>query len=400
MSIIDFDRIGRHTDLPPSARHILGRPEKMLTQVLTLLTDDGLLETTTHLVCHCTVRGPAKGGIRMAPGVTLQETATLAELMTWKTALVGIPFGGGKSAIDMDSAKLGQFQRTAVIKEYVHLYGAELHAGSYIPAPDLGSNARDMAIIYGETHKLESVTGKPPSVGGLPGREEATGYGVAVVAGLAARDLLGLDLSGLRVAVQGFGNVGGWACRFLAQAGARIIAVTDAGGGVFNDAGLPVDQLSEHVAARKRLSSFGSTSINNESLLGLDVDILIPAAIQDVLDASNADKVKASLVIEAANAPTTPQADQMLADRGIPIVPDILANSGGVVASYVEWRNAKSGSITNRQDTYRTISDRLTWAFGQVAPLARERSIPLRLASELVACRELVQALHDRAWIH
>jgi glutamate dehydrogenase (NAD(P)+) len=399
MGMVDLERLSQHTHLPAPARRILGRPEKSVTQVLTLLTDDGLLETATHLVCHCTVRGPAKGGIRMAPHVTLEETANLAELMTWKTALVGIPFGGGKSAIALESARLGQFQRTAVVKEYVHLYGAELHGGSYVPAPDLGTNARDMAIIYGETHKLESVTGKPPSVGGLPGREEATGYGVALVADLAAREFLGRDLKGMRVAVQGFGNVGGWACRFLARAGARIVAVADAKGGVYDEAGLPIDQLVEHSAAHKTVAGLGQTSIDNPSLLSLDVDILIPAAIQEVLTESNAAGARASLVVEAANGPTTEAADEIIRDRGVPIVPDILANSGGVIASYLEWHKAKSGSITGRQETYDAVADRLTWAFERVTTVARDKSLPLRLAAEVVACDELVRALHDRAWI-
>jgi len=399
MGAVDLDRLARLTDLPTPARRILSRPEKTVTQVLSLLTDDGPLETPCYLVYHCTVRGPAKGGIRMARDVTLDETSDLAERMTWKTALVGIPFGGGKSAIALDPADLGQFQRTAVIKEYVHLHGAELLSGSYIPAPDLGTTARDMAIIYGETHKLESVTGKPPSVGGLPGREEATGYGVALVARLAIRELLGRDLQGASVAVQGFGNVGGWACRFLAKAGARIVAVTDVAGGVFDEAGLPVEELTEHARVKKTVAGFGRTPIDNPSLLSLDVDILIPAAVQNVLTESNADRVRAALIVEAANGPTTPGGDRALLEAGCPVVPDILANSGGVIASYVEWRNAKSGSITSRQETYDTIADRLTWAFGQVVSIARDKTLPLRLSAEIVACNELVRALHDRAWI-
>jgi len=397
--VVNLGRLAQHTDIPIAARRILSRPEKTVTQVLTLLTDEGLLETPTYLVCHCTVRGPAKGGIRMARNVTIEETARLAELMTWKTSLVGIPFGGGKSAIALESASLRSFQRTAVIKEYVHLYGSELHSGSYVPAPDLGTNARDMAVIYGETHKLESVTGKPPSVGGLPGREEATGYGVALAADLAARQLMRRDIKGLRVAVQGFGNVGGWACRFLAQAGAKIVAVADVKGGVHDENGLPIDDLRRYAGNQQTVAGFGGTPIDNASLLALDVDILIPAAVEDVLTASNAGDVRASLIVEAANGPTTPPADQILADRHIPIVPDILANSGGVIASYVEWRNAKSGSITSRQETYDVIADRLTWACTQVTTIAREKSVPLRLAAEIVACDELVRSLHDRAWI-
>ncbi len=400
MGVVDLDRLAQHTELPTTAQHLLTRPEKILTQALTILTDgERMLETTCHLVYHCTVRGPAKGGIRMSPTVTLEETCALAELMTWKTALVGIPFGGGKSSVSLNAAELKPYQKTAIMKEYVHLHGAELHAGSYVPAPDLGTNPRDMAIIYGETHKLESVTGKPPSVGGLPGRLEATGYGVSLVARLAAQELIGKSTTGLRVAVQGFGNVGSWVCRFLHEAGAKVVAVSDASGGVARPEGLAVPDLARHVDETKGVRGFDGEQITNADLLAMDVDVLIPAAVEHVLTEANAGDVRAALIVEAANAPTTTGADAALNDRGIPVVPDILANSGGVVASYVEWRNAKSGSITNKQATYDTISDRLEWAFHNVAELAADQGEPLRLAAQIVACNELVQALHDRAWI-
>lgn len=400
MGAVNLERLTRYTSLPTGALRILSRPERILTQALTLLTDeDEVLETTCHLVYHCTVRGPAKGGIRMAPGVTLDETVALAELMTWKTALVGIPFGGGKSSIALSPFSLSSFQKTAVIKEYVHLHSAELLSGSYVPAPDLGTNARDMAIIFGETHMLESVTGKPPSVGGLPGRAEATGYGVARTTRLAVRELLNRDVAGMRVAVQGFGNVGGWASHFLHEAGARIVAVTDARGGTYDDAGLPIADLIDYAAEHGTVAGFGREPIDNPSLLTLDVDVLIPAAVGGVLNEANAGDIRASLVVEGANGPTTPAADDALWDAKLPIVPDVLANSGGVIASYVEWRKAKSGSITSAEETYDTIAGRIELAFRQVADLSRDRGIPMRLAAEIVACDELVRALHDRAWI-
>lgn len=400
MAAVNLDRLGRYTDLSSAARRILSRPEKVLTQALTLLTDsDEILETTCHLVCHCTVRGPAKGGLRMDAHATLKETGVLAELMTWKAALVGIPFGGGKSSIGLDPASLLSHQKTAVIKEYVHLHGAELHGGSYIPAPDLGTNARDMAIIYGETHKLESVTGKPPSVGGLPGREEATGYGVALTTRRGAQELLGRDIAQARVAMQGFGNVGSWAAQFLSEAGARIVAVSDLRGGVYEQSGLCIPDLVEHAAAAKTVAGFRSEEIDNASLLALDVDVLIPAAIGNVLTEANVGDVRAALIVEAANGPTSAGADEALHEAGIPVVPDILANSGGVIASYVEWRNAKSGSITVKRETYETIQERMDKAFRQVVDLSRDKCVSVRSAAEIVACNELVCALHDRAWI-
>jgi len=400
MSCIDFQALGRYEDIPEKAVSILSKPERCLILNLNLLVEgDQLLEAPCYVVYHNTCRGPAKGGIRLSANVTLEETRFLAELMTWKTALAGIPFGGGKSAIACRPESLNQFQRTAVIKEFVHMIRSELDHGAYIPAPDLGTGPRDMAIIYGETHLLECVTGKPPSVGGLPGRREATGCGVAHAARLAAGDILGSDLEGLRVCVQGFGNVGSWTCRFLADSGARLMAVSDVNGGVFDSHGLNVAELCEHVARAGTVVGFPGDSITNEDLLGMSCDILVPAAVENVLTAQTAATVNARLVVEAANGPTTPDGDAVLNQEGIPVVPDIFANSGGVIASYVEWRKAKSGSLTSAAETYGVIHERMDDAFRKMLDVARERDVTLRMAAQIVAVRETTNSMRDRAWI-
>lgn len=400
MSTLDFEKVKTHIDVPEEAERLLSRSEREIHFSLNLLLHpDGLVEADAYVVYHNTARGPAKGGLRIWPTVTLEHTRDLAELMTWKTALVGIPFGGGKSGICLDPRKFPPANKISLIKEYVHMISGEILSGGYVPAPDLGSTPSDMAVIYGETHKLESVTGKPPRVGGLPGREEATGYGVAHITALSCEALLKQSLTGRRIAVQGFGNVGGWTCRFLQKRGASIVAVTDITGGVHRDSGLPIDELTEHVERTGGIRGFQGDAITNEDLLAMDVDILIPAAVENVIDEHNAEAVSAKLVVEAANGPTTSAGEAILNRRGIPLVPDILANSGGVVASYVEWRQAKSGAMTRKEETYETIADQLGAAFHRVRAVCRSCRITDREAAWVCAVGELIEALRDRAWI-
>jgi glutamate dehydrogenase/leucine dehydrogenase len=400
MPTIDFDQVKACIDVPVTAERLLSKCEKDIRFSLNLLLyPHGLVEADAYVVYHNTARGPGKGGLRIWPTVTPEHTRALAELMTWKTALVGVPFGGAKSGICLDPSALPAANKTAIIKEYVHMISSELMSGAYVPAPDLGSTASDMAVIYGETHKPESVTGKPPRVGGLPGRREATGYGVARIAALASEALLSQPIDQARVAVQGFGNVGGWTCRFLEAQGARIVGVADLTGGVYREGGLPIDELSEHVRQRGGVVGFPADAITNAELLALDVDLLIPAAVESVIDEHNAGEISARLVIEAANGPTTPAGESVLAGRGIPIVPDILANSGGVVASYVEWHQAKSGAMTKKEETYQTVAEQLEGAFNRVRSTACSRRITDRVAAWVVAVDELIQTMRDRGWI-
>jgi len=352
----------------------------------------------TYVVYYNTARGVAKGGVRLAPDVTLSEVTELAELMVWKTALTKIPFGGGKAGIRIDPQKLRDFDKREVMREFVHILKEELLAGNYVPAPDMGTSPREMAIIFGELHIPESVTGKPPRMGGLPGRREATGRGVATCAKLAAEQCLGKQLSGCSVAIQGFGNVGSNAARFLHQRGATVVAVSDITGGVLKEEGLPIPELVDHYTGLG-FEGVDADKITNPELLAMDVDILIPAATGGVITGENAEAVHANLVLEGGNAPLTPEADEILSNKGIPVIPDILANSGGVIASYIEWRNAKSGSITLAEETYEFIDTLVSRSFQAMTKIASEHQLIYRDAAMLLALVEVIQAMRDRGWV-
>jgi glutamate dehydrogenase (NAD(P)+) len=398
---IDFDAVGQWVDLSENVRQMLIRPEKQIVLNLSVhLGTNELLMTDCFVVLQNAVRGPAKGGIRLAPNVTLEETRDLAERMVWKTALVRIPFGGGKSGIRLDPATLSYHARIAIFKEYVHILKHELMSGEYIPAPDLGTGPSDMAVIYGETHVLESVTGKPTRVGGLPGRKEATGRGVAAAARLALDAFLRQDVHSSTVAVQGFGNVGSYAALFLHEAGAKVVAVSDVTGALYNPKGLDVPALIDHVLASRSLAgAVGGEPISNQDLLALPVDVLAPCAVENVLTATTAATVRARLIVEGANGPTTPDADRVLNQAGIPVVPDILANAGGVIASYIEWRSAKSGSITKKADVYADIERLIGETFADVHDSAKRNKVSLRRAAEVSAVREVVESMRERGWV-
>lgn len=395
MSVVDLERVSRYTNISTPAMQLLSRDDQEHYANLNLKWDSKLIQADAYIVFHCIVRGPAKGGIRMAEDVTLEETRRLAELMTYKCALARIPFGGGKSGIRINPKTLTPEARRELISEYVHVFSPILANGAYVPAPDIGTGPSDMATIYGCTHIPESVTGKPPRIGGLPGREEATGYGVASIVKAAAGGIMGRDLKGLTVAVQGFGNVGRWTARFLADWGARVVAVSDVSAAVYMDGGLPIEDM----AGVKTLDEVAYPRIDREDLLTLPVDVLVPAAIGGVLTGDVASKVQARLVVEAANDPTTPEGDKVFAERGIPVLPDILANAGGVIASYIEWRQAKSGSLTDKLETYQAIEKQILSAYANVIEVADRERITHRLAAQIIAVNEVVESMRDRGWI-
>ena len=401
MSVVDLERISAMLAMPPQARAILAGKEKQIIMNLRLkISPDEVISADTYVVYHCTVRGPAKGGIRMWPDVTLEETGVLSELMTYKCALAGIPFGGGKSGIRLDPHKLSRFIKTAIIKEYVHIIREELDTGAYIPAPDMGTGPVEMAVIFGETHKPETVTGKPVGVGGLPGRKEATGRGVAHVTRLAVERLLQKPINKITCALQGFGNVGSYTAAFLSQMGAKMVAVADLTGGVHDPKGLDIEKLRQYADRNGGgVAGFAGQGITNAQLLAMPVDVLIPAAAGDAITKENAAGVRAALVIEGANAPTTKEADAILLAKGVRVVPDILANAGGVIASYVEWQQGKSGTITPVEETFETIEQRLMHAFDRVMDAQSQTKGDLRLAAQLVACQEVLVALRDRDWV-
>jgi len=400
MKTAELDEIGERVKIPDKARELLLAPEKSVREHFSIPQQNGTtMIVDAYVVYYSTVRGPAKGGIRLSPAVTQEEVEDLAELMVWKTSLVSIPFGGGKSAICVDRHDLTPFQKAAIIKEFTHINKNDLLAGDYIPAPDMGTSPREMAVIYGETHIPESVTGKPVSIGGLPGRLEATGRGVFKTASLGCRDILKQEIAGATCAVHGFGNVGGWTARFLYDAGAKVVAICDISGALFNGNGLPIPEL--HALARDGVSvaEMKGDHLAAGELLELDVDILIPAAIENVLTDKTAQNCRARLVVEGANGPTTPEGDEILKDKGVPILPDILANAGGVVASYIEWRQAKSGSITGRDEVFESIDGIINNAYTRVADFAAEYEISYRRAALTIAVDQVVRAMSDRGWL-
>jgi len=398
---MDLSKIMALIDVPPTAVALLSRPEKEITLAINIRVNDHKIVQTTAYVCfYNTVRGPAKGGIRFHPHVDLLETRKLAELMVWKTALVGIPFGGGKTGVTIDPREFNRVEKTIILKELVHLIRNELINGDYIPAPDMGTDAHDMATVFGEIHLQECVTGKPPRVGGLPGREEATGRGVATTTKLLS-EKYNLNPDKTTVAVQGFGNVGSWTAAFLHQLGYKVVAVSDISSACYNPDGLSIPDLKTMYAMNGNtlVTPPKCNNIARDELLELPVDILIPAAAGGVITSKNAGKIKAKYIVEAANAPITEEAEQILQDHNITIVPDILANAGGVIASYVEWRKARSGSLTPREETYSVIDSVLTDAFRDVIHVAEDFNTNYRLAAEIKAVREVVATMNDRGWL-
>jgi len=395
-SAIDFEGLSRYVDIPSDARKLLERPGHEVRVTLNIVYEGHMLCTDAFLVLHCTARGPAKGGIRLSADVDMDETGRLAELMTYKCSLAGIPFGGGKSGIRLDPGSLTEDSRTALFKEYVHCLEHYLTTGLYVPAPDMGTGSGDMATIASCTRSGETVTGKPPRLGGIPGRLEATGYGVHAISKLSAREIVGRDISECSAAVQGFGNVGQWTAVFLAQSGARVVGVSDIYGAAYCEKGFTADELSRcTIAELARLHS----SIERDSLLELPVDVLVPAAGGHVLDGTTAAKVKAKCVVEAANEPTTRDGDSALEASGITVVPDILANAGGVVASYAEWRQAKSGEVLEREDTFEIIENCLGRAYSSVKQAVADFGTSYRQAAHAIAVYEVAQAMVERKWL-
>lgn len=389
----------RLVGVPEKAVVLLSEPDRVIHFRMRRYIPPGYKVVHAFLVYHSTARGPpCKGGVRMSSDVTLEETTHLAELMTYKCALMDLPFGGGKSGIVADS-RLPREAKSTIMHGYAHEIRYELTSGNYVPAPDLGTGSLEMADIFAETHIRESVTGKPVGIGGLPGRIEATGHGVATVAERAVEEFLKKDISDVTVGVQGFGNVGSWACEFLAQKGAKVVAVTDVDGGTENSKGLDIAELKKHAKERGTVSGFGGKNMSNEELLKLDVDVLIPAAVGGVITGGNAGEVKAKLIVEGANAPITKEGDEVLLKKGIKVIPDILANAGGVVASYDEWRQAKSGSKTKKEETFRIVKDTLFEVFDEVIAFSQKEKATARQSALSVATIRLVGTMGNRGWL-
>ncbi|MCL2453689.1 MAG: Glu/Leu/Phe/Val dehydrogenase [Micrococcales bacterium] len=378
---------------------MLATPRRELRVAVPLRRDDGSIEVLHgYRVQHNIARGPGKGGLRYSPDVDLDEVRALAMWMTWKCAVVDVPYGGAKGGVTIDphAHSVAELERTTrrFTSEIMPIIGPERD----IMAPDLGTSEQTMAWVM-DTYSTSVgytvpavVTGKPLAVGGSWGRSTATSRGVVDVAAAALADA-GASLSEVSAAVQGFGNVGSHAAVFLHAAGARVTAVSDQYGGVAAPDGLDIPRLMEHVAATGSVVGFeGATAITNADVLAADVDLLVPAAIEGVLDAQSAAQVKARWVVEGANGPTTTEGDRVLAERGIQVVPDILANAGGVVVSYFEWVQANQTYWWTEDEIAERLAYRMRTAYDAVASLARAEGLTLREAALAIGVRRVAEA--------
>ncbi|MCM8803703.1 MAG: Glu/Leu/Phe/Val dehydrogenase [Candidatus Omnitrophica bacterium] len=403
MAIVKLEEIRNFIDISPASEMLLEKNEKEISFSVNFKTKDNeIVFCDAYVVYHNVVLGPAKGGIRMAPNVSLEETRRLAKIMTYKNALTELPFGGGKSGIKLpDNKDIDEFTRIAIFKEYVHMIREELVAGHYIPAPDFGTDQFDMAVIYGELHIPECVTGKPVKIGGLPGRLEATGRSVATSTKLYVNDIMKEDLKNIKIAIQGFGNVGRWTSYFLYKWGAKIIAVSDINGGIYNENGFDIEKLFKYAPTKDiTISDYPEgEKITNKELLEMEIDVLIPCATESVINKENANNIKCKVIIEGANDPVTEEGDEILKNKGIEILPDFLCNSGGVIASYIEWRNAKSGNQTEKEDTFNEIDKKITKCFYKIKEMKEKLNITYRQTATILAVKFLIEAMHERRWI-
>ena len=391
-------------DLDDEYRKQLEIPMRVITVSIPVKVGDGKVEVFVgHRVQHNDARGPFKGGIRYHPQVTLDEVKALAMWMTWKTAVVDIPFGGAKGGVRCDPKKMSDDEVERLTRRYAYMISKILGPYVDVPAPDVYTEAKHMAWFYDTYSQIVGysepavITGKPVNVWGSPGRDEATGRGVVITAVEAARKL-GMDIRGSTVAIQGYGNAGSNAARIIAEEyGANVVAVSDSKGGIYDRDGLNPLKVLEHKRRTGSVVGFeGSKSISNDELLELDVDILIPAALEEVITGENADRIRSKIVVEAANGPTTPDADEVLYDKGIVVVPDILANAGGVTVSYFEWVQGVTRMRWTLGEVRDKLKEKMTAAFGDVYGISREKGINMRKAAIVLAVQRVVDAIKAR----
>ncbi|HTO85963.1 MAG TPA: Glu/Leu/Phe/Val dehydrogenase [Thermoanaerobaculia bacterium] len=394
-----FDLAAQKLGLDPGLYKVLREPVRETKVSIPVVMDDGRIEVFIgYRVLHNIARGPGKGGIRYDRNVTLDEVRALAAWMTWKCAVVNIPFGGAKGGVICDPASLSRGEIERITRRYTAELMDQFGPEKDVPAPDMGTNPQTMAWIM-DTYSMHArhtvtsvVTGKPLSLGGSRGRVEATGRGLMLICREAA-PLKGFQLSGSRIAVQGFGNVGSIAARMCSEAGAKIIAVSDISGGVFDPAGLDIKKLLAHYEKERTFDGYtGPKKISNADLLELDCDILIPAANENQIRAKNAPNIKAKIIVEGANGPTTQRADEALRQKDVLVVPDILANAGGVTVSYFEWVQDRAGFFWREQEVNERLEDIMVQSFRDVATMAEKYGVTFRIAAYMLG---ISRVAHD-----
>ncbi len=393
-----FDHAADQLQLSESVRRLLKTPKREVTVEVPVEMDNGELEVLVgYRVQHNNARGPMKGGLRYHWEVDLDEVRALASLMTWKTAVVNIPYGGAKGGICVDPRKLSRKEIERVTRKFIDQIHEIIGPDKDIPAPDMGTNADSMAWMRNQWEKYHGynpacMTGKPVEDYGAKGREEATGRGCGILA-FKLLKRLGHDPQKTRVAIQGFGNVGSHAAKFMHESDFKVLAISDVSGGYFNENGLDIPEALSYTIKNGSLKGYGGAeSISNEQLLELDVDMLVPAALGGVITAENADNIKARYIIEGANGPVHANADRVLFERGTVILPDILANAGGVTVSYFEWVQNRQYYSWDLNRVRQQLDSILTSAFEEVWQVANERNVSLRIAAFMIAIQRVVRA--------
>jgi glutamate dehydrogenase (NAD(P)+) len=404
VALAQYDRAVRYLNLKENTIEFLRYPHREFTVNFPVIRDNGKLEMFTgYRVHHSTVLGPSKGGIRYSLAVTLDEVRALAMWMTWKCALAGIPYGGAKGGVVVDPKSLSLRELEALTRRYAAELIPLIGPKSDIPAPDMGTNAQVMAWIM-DTYSMTVgysvpavVTGKPLNIGGSLGRSEATGRGVitCMIEALKRHNMNHPD--DVSIAIQGFGNVGSNAANYAHSLGYKVVAVSDVFGGVYNPHGLDIPALRAYVAETGSVVGFGDAdSITNDQLLTLSCDVLIPAAMEGQITEENASYIRAQIIVEGANGPTTPEADDMLNDRGVLVVPDILANAGGVVVSYFEWVQDLQAFFWDEEDIYKRLEKQMQHSYRATEETAEEHGVDMRTAAQMLAIRRVADAFETR----
>ncbi|MGH2740037.1 MAG: Glu/Leu/Phe/Val family dehydrogenase [Actinomycetota bacterium] len=400
-----FDRAAEHVGLEEEMRAVFRTSYRELRVQVPVRLDDGSLTVFTgYRIQHNGARGPYKGGIRYHPSADLDEVRALAALMTWKNAIIDVPFGGAKGGVQCDPHAMSEGELQRLTRRFTSMIGYVLGVNRDIPAPDMGTNAQTMAWMmdayssrFGYTPAI--VTGKPVPLGGSYGRDAATGRGVVLCLRDAAKDL-DVTLDGATVAVQGFGNVGSWTARLIGELGCQVVAVSDVRGGVHRGDGLDVQAVFDHsLESGSVVEAPGTEAIANDELLELDVNILIPAALDKVVTDRNADRVKARLVIEAANHPVSPAGDAILEGNGVRVIPDVLANAGGVAVSYLEWVQNIQQFRWEEEGVNQQLKRQMSAAWANVHSRATVDAVSLRLAAYAIAIEKVTEAARLRGYI-
>jgi glutamate dehydrogenase (NAD(P)+) len=398
-----FNEAASLLDIEPGMRAILTHPSRQIIFSIPFQRDNGSLEVYTgYRVQYNFARGPAKGGIRYHPGVTLDEVTALAFWMTWKCAVVDLPFGGGKGGVTCDPGELSPGELERITRRYAAELVEVVGPDKDVPAPDVGTTPQIMAWFM-DTYSMHMrtsvpgvVTGKPVELGGSLGRVEATGRGVSLVA-FEELQHLGIAPADARVVIQGFGNVGSVAAKMFAARGCKVIGISDVSGGYVNHNGIDVSGALAYAQAHHSLEGYqGGEHVTNAALLEVECDLLVPAALEKVLTAENAERVHAKLIVEGANGPTTPEADHVFQRKGTVVVPDILGNAGGVIVSYFEWVQDRQGYFWKESEVNERLEELLLSNFRKVREVALQRKIPYRTAAYVVAIDRVIRSMKMR----